>query len=169
MRSAVRSMTPPDWPIRRMAPEETAATAKLWLSAWRDGHLGIVPDRLAALRTEESFAERLAAMGDGLRVAGPKGAPVGLCAVKGRELYQLFVARETRGTGLAARLLADGEARLAASGVRLAELDCTPGNERAAAFYAKHGWRLRGEEEVLVETVEGPFPMMGWMFEKRLA
>lgn len=152
-----------------MAPEETAATAKLWLASWRDGHLGIVSERLAALRTEESFAERLAGMGDGLRVAGPAGAPVGLCAVRGKELYQLFVAREAQGTGLAARLLADGEARLAAAGVRVAELDCTPGNERAAAFYAKHGWRMRGEEEVLVETTEGPFRMSSWMFEKRLA
>lgn len=162
-------MTPTDWPIRRMSDGELAATARLWAEAWRDGHLGIVPERLAKLRTEASFADRLAKMGDRLRVAGPEGAPLGLCAVSGRELYQLFVSREARGTGLAARLLADGEARLRAAGVKRAELDCTPGNDRAAAFYAKHGWTMRGEDEVLVETTEGPFRMTSWMFEKRLA
>ena len=154
---------------RPMAASELQSTAKLWLEAWRDGHLGNVPDGLIKYRTERSFAERLSRMGDDLRVAGPEGAPLGFCAIKGEELYQLFVSRAARGTGLAQILLADGEARMAANGVEMAFLDCSPGNDRAAAFYRKCGWTFREETEWEVETEEGPFPMPAWIFEKRVA
>lgn len=153
---------------RMMAAAELDAVASLWLAAWRDGHSGIVPEALERVRTFESFRDRLAAMGDALRVAGPVGAPLGFCAIKGEELYQLFVSREARGTGLASVLLADGEARLAASGVSVAFLDCTPGNDRAAAFYRKQGWRFREETMWEVETSDGPFEMAAWIFEKRV-
>ena len=151
-----------------MAASETAAAARLWLHAWRDGHLGIVPDGLLKYRTEASFAERLSRMGDDLRVAGPEGAPLGFCAIKGDELYQLFVSADARGTGLAKVLLDDGEARLAANGVELAFLDYSPGNERAAAFYRKCGWAFREETMWDVETEDGPFTMPAWIFEKRV-
>lgn len=153
---------------RMMKAEELDALAALWLAAWKDGHSGIVPAALERVRTLESFRDRLAAMGDALRVAGPVGAPLGFCAIKGEELYQLFVAAEARGTCVAATLLADGEARLAASGVDVAILDCTPGNDRAAAFYRKQGWRFREETTWEVETSEGPFEMAAWIFEKRV-
>ena len=154
---------------RRMANEEVMATARVWLDAWRDGHLGNVPEALIKFRTLESFADRLSKMGEDLRVSGPVGAPLGFCAIKGEELYQLFVSREARGTGLAQILLADGERRLAANGVGMAFLDCSPGNDRAAAFYRKCGWTFREETEWEVETEEGPFPMPAWIFEKRVS
>ena len=67
-------------------------------------------------------------------VAGPSGAPVGLCVLRDDELYQLYVAREARGSGVAQELVADAETRLAANGVSVAWLACAIGNERAGRF-----------------------------------
>ena len=102
-------------------------------------------------------------------VVGPAGAALGLCALKGDELNELFVSPRAHGTGVAAALIADAEARLAARGVELAWLACAVGNMRAARFYEKSGWRNAGTFVMLSETSNGPFPVDQWRFEKRLA
>lgn len=158
----------PDWPIRRAKAAEISALAQLWSEVWRDSHAAISPPELVRVRTEESFRDRLAVMGDRLRVAGPDGAPLGFCAVREGEIYQLFVSRAAQGSGLARRLLEDGEARLRAAGAAVAILDCLIGNHRAGLFYEKCGWRLRGEEVVALETSQGPLPVRTRIFEKRL-
>jgi GNAT superfamily N-acetyltransferase len=87
---------------------------------WHDAHAQIVPAELTRRRTLQSFVQRLRAALPDVRVVGPLGSPLGLCVVRDSEVYQLFVSREARGTGVAARLLADAEARLAQRGVRTA-------------------------------------------------
>jgi GNAT superfamily N-acetyltransferase len=72
--------------------------------------------------------------------------------VKGDELYPLFVSAQSRGSGVAAALIADAEARLFDSGVKTAWLACAIGNERAAKFYEKCGWRCAGTMVNLAET-----------------
>ncbi|MEO0361435.1 MAG: GNAT family N-acetyltransferase [Pseudomonadota bacterium] len=155
--------------IRRADPAEIEALATLWHDGWMDAHAAHVPAALTRLRTRSNFRERLEGFGELMRVAGPVGAPVGLCVVKGAELDQLFVSSAARGTGAAQALLADGEARIAAAGHAVATLDCAIGNDRAARFYRKCGWRLRGEEEVELDTSDGPFALTTWVFEKRVA
>jgi GNAT superfamily N-acetyltransferase len=151
----------------RMAEEaELDHLAQLWYDGWQDAHARIVPAELTELRTLESFRERLQAMLSDVRVVGPVGAAVGFCAIKGDELYQLFVAAEARGKGVAAVLLADGEARLAANGVEIAWLACSVGNDQAARFYEKCGWRLVGNVTIPVETSNGPFLLEVWRYEK---
>src|SRR5690606_22532903 len=103
-----------------------------------------------------------------VRVAGPPGQPVGFCMIKDDELYQLFVSASARGSGVAAALLADGEARLAANGIEAAWLACAIGNERAAKFYEKNGWRRVGTMINELETPDGLFPLEVWRYEKEL-
>jgi GNAT superfamily N-acetyltransferase len=76
---------------------------------------------------------------------------------KDDELYQLFVSAQSRGAGVAAALIADAEARLLARGVETAWLACAIGNERAARFYEKCGWRRVGMLVHQLQTVGGIF------------
>jgi hypothetical protein len=46
--------------LRFALPEDASAVADIWRSGWRDGHLGHVPDELAAARTPASFDTRAA-------------------------------------------------------------------------------------------------------------
>ncbi|MEM7523873.1 MAG: GNAT family N-acetyltransferase [Pseudomonadota bacterium] len=145
-----------------------AALIDLWHAGWIEAHAEHVPAALTRLRTKESFDRRLSAFGDQLRVTGPEGAPTGLCVAKGEEIDQLFVSPTVRGGVVARALLADGEARIAAAGHREGVLFCAIGNDRAARFYTKCGWRLRGEDDVSLATSEGAFSLRTWVFVKRL-
>lgn len=147
--------------VRDAEPGEVDHLAKLWHDAWQDGHAEIVPAELTRARTLESFRERIAASLSEVRVVGPPGEPLGFCTVRGDELYQLFVAAEGRGTGVAAALVADAEARLARNGVETAWLACAIGNERAARFYEKCGWRRVGTMMSQLQTPGGGIPARG--------
>ncbi|AOF89468.1 GNAT family N-acetyltransferase [Sinorhizobium sp. RAC02] len=154
--------------IRQAETSEIDALAQLWHAGWQDAHAALLPAALARLRTLQSFAERLQSMLADVRVIGDFGAPLGFCAIKHDELDQLFVAPEGRGTGMAAALVADAEQRLAAHGVTTAWLACAIGNHRAARFYEKCGWALAGTVVNRLDTVEGPFDLEIWRYEKTL-
>jgi len=153
---------------RAAEPEDLEPLARLWRQGWLDAHQAIVPEALLALRTPESFAERMAAALPHVRVLGPAGSPLGFHLIKGDELNQFYLAGEARGTGAAGVLMADAEMRLAEAGVATAWLACAIGNARAARFYEKSGWTLAREEIVPTETSAGPFPLKVWRYEKRL-
>lgn len=154
--------------IRSADAAEIDHLARLWHDVWHESHASLHPPELSRLRTLESFRERLQAALPNIRVAGPLGAPVGFCVVKDEELYQLFVSPEARGSGVAAALIADAEARFAARGAETAWLACAIGNDRAARFYEKCGWRLAGTVVNPAETSSGPFSLEVWRYEKRL-
>jgi ribosomal protein S18 acetylase RimI-like enzyme len=147
---------------------ELRALAQLWYDSWQDAHSAIVPEELTRWRTLERFHERLEKALPSVRVVGALGAPLGFCIVKDDELYQLFVAAQARGTGVADTLIDDAEARLAASGVGTAWLACAIGNERAARFYEKRGWRRTGTIVNRLDTPKGEFLLDVWRYEKSL-
>lgn len=152
--------------VRAAEEHELDSLAKVWYDSWNDAHAQLVPAELKRLRTLETFRERLKADLANVRVVGPPGAPVGLCMIKEDELYQLFVAAQARGSGAAVALIADGEAQLARAGVKTAWLACAIGNERAARFYEKCGWRRVGNMINRAETSAGVFDLEVWRYEK---
>jgi ribosomal protein S18 acetylase RimI-like enzyme len=154
--------------VRTAQEVEIDHLAKIWYDGWHDAHAQILPAELAQHRTLESFIDRLRAALPNLRVAGPSSEPVGFCILKGDELYQLYVSAQARGSGVAAALIADAEARLSERGVETAWLACAIGNERAARFYEKCGWRRAGTVVYHGETSSGTFPMEVWRYEKSL-
>ena len=154
--------------IRRAEPSESSALARVWYEGWRDAHLAILPEALARVRTLESFQERMGARLDETRVAGAPGVPLGFYMLKDDELDQLYVSAEARGAGVAAALIADAEQRLRESGVETAWLGCAIGNERAARFYEKSGWKRVGVYLSHLETVAGTIDVDVWRYEKRL-
>jgi ribosomal protein S18 acetylase RimI-like enzyme len=155
--------------VRAAEEAEIDHLARVWYEGWHESHARIVPAELTRLRTLESFRQRLQAILPDVRVVGQSGAPVGFCIVKGAELYQLFVSVQSRGSGVAAALIADAQARLSESGVDTAWLACAIGNERAARFYEKCGWHRTGTMVNHVETSNGEFPLEVWRYEKSLA
>jgi GNAT superfamily N-acetyltransferase len=154
--------------VRAAEEVDIGHLAKIWYDGWHDAHAQIVPAELTRLRTLESFRDRLQAALPNVRVVGPSGEPVGFCIVKGNELYQLFVSAQSRGSGVAAALIADAEARFSENGVETAWLACAIGNERAAKFYEKCGWHRAGTMINDLETSKGKFPLEVWRYEKSL-
>ena len=155
--------------VRAAEEDEIDRLARIWYDGWIDAHLQIVPAELARVRTPESFGPRLRALLKDVRVGGPPGAPVGFSIVKGDELYQLYVSSEARGSGVAAALIADAEARLANAGYETIWLACAIGNDRAARFYEKSGWRRMGTMINHLETSDGNFDLEVWRYEKSLS
>ncbi len=157
-----------DLTLRDAQPDDYAAVAALWHAGWHEAHGALVPADLVQMRTLPQFQDRVRGHGAEIRVGGAPGAPLGLCLTKGDELYQLYVGEAARGTGLAGRLLADAERRMAAQGVARGWLACAIGNARAARFYEKSGWIRSGEREAMLTGADGPYPLVVWIYEKPL-
>jgi GNAT superfamily N-acetyltransferase len=154
--------------VRPAEASEIESLAQLWHDGWQDAHARIVPAQLARYRTLESFTHRLRSALPNTRVAGPSGHPVGFSIIRADELYQFYVSAQARGSGVAALLIADAEARLAENSVETAWLACAIGNERAARFYEKSGWHRVGNMISQMETMDGILPLEVWRYEKRL-
>lgn len=154
--------------VRLADAAEIDRLVRLWHDGWHQAHAPLVPQELTRLRTPKSFRERLQAAFPNVHVVGPLGAPIGFYVLKGDELSQLFVSPEAHGSGVAAALIADAEARLAEHGVETAWLACAIGNDRAARFYEKSGWRLVCTVVNPAETSSAPFPLEVWRYEKWL-
>src|SRR6185295_2722523 len=158
----------PTMDVRNAEPREVDHLAQTWYDGWQDAHAQIVPAALKRARTLESFRDRMRGGLANVRVVGPPGVPLGFAMLKDDELYQLYVSAAARGTGVAAALIADAEARLAERGYETAWLACAIGNERAARFYEKCGWRRTGTMTNEAETSEGTFLLEAWRYEKKL-
>jgi ribosomal protein S18 acetylase RimI-like enzyme len=155
--------------IRNAETSEIDELARVWHDAWHDGHGDLVPDKLKQLRTNENFRERIEKMLPHVRTAGRVGQPLGLCLVEGDELKELFVSAAARGTGLADKLIADGEDLLFSNGIRTAWLGCLVGNDRAARFYERSGW-IRAKQFIdSVEIPGGIVELNVWRYEKELS
>jgi len=154
--------------VRAADEADVERLAKIWFDGWHDAHASIVPAGLTRLRTLESFQDRLRADLRTVRVASIAGAPVGFSMLRGAELYQFYLSASARGSGAAAVMMADAEARLAERGIPVAWLACAIGNDRAARFYEKCGWRRAGTVMNDADTVNGPFPLEVWRYEKSL-
>ena len=139
--------------IRPATAEDMAAVAELWHVGWHDGHAGHVPEGLTRGRTLAAFHERTPSrIVDTTVAVSEAGELLGFIMVAGDEVEQVFVGREVRGTGLAARLLVEAEDQVAAAGHDVAWLAVVEGNARARAFYERHGWRDEGELPYVVSA-----------------
>ena len=108
-----------------------------------------VPDREGTreqlhdwFRPESEFETRVAVVND---------IPIGHFMVRGHQLVHLFVEPRHQGKGLGRRLLAQGEAMIAAAGHTDFELHARVENLAAIMFYQKAGWSVTDH---LLRTVE---------------
>ena len=154
--------------IRGAVISECEVLSHLWYRAWHEAHASILPAEVVSDRTLSQFEDRITVALPTIRVAGPIDKPYGFCICKDSEVNQLFVTAEARGTGVAADLLQDAERCLWDAGIETGWLACAIGNERAARFYRKNGWRWSGPRMSNLHLTNRIFPLTVWCFEKCL-
>jgi GNAT superfamily N-acetyltransferase len=154
--------------LRSARPHDVAAIAAIWESAWRDAHVGHVPDELVALRTPASFVARTPGLIDDATVAVVDGEIAGFVSLNDDEVEQVFVAARHRGSGVADALMADAEDRLRAAGHASAWLAVVGGNARARRFYERLGWGDTGPFEHEAPGPDGPIPVPAHRYVKQL-
>ena len=126
------------------------------------------PD-VAARRPFEFFRDRIATVLPDCVAACVAGEVVGFAGWEGDGIGQVFVLPAWHGRGVAPLLLRAAEEALQARGHKRIWLQCRIGNERARAFYEKHGWVVAGEVDTTLGHVKGRSPVLVWRMEKRLA
>lgn len=150
-----------DWEIRRPTRSDTVPFSELHVRIWQGAYRGIIDDEILDALTPASFAATWMAVGEGYDtgtipddgrgfwVATHQDRPAAFLffgpardddAPTARQLYALNVAEEHRGSGIADRLMTEG------FGPGPAYLWLARGNDRAAAFYRRHGFELDGTE-----------------------
>lgn len=151
--------------IRNATEADLDRLAMLWFEGWQDAHAGLLPDELRRARTLDDFRSRLAAGITAVRCAVLAGEVVALVIVKKDEVYQFYVAGAARGTNVAPAMMGDALATLRAGGAKTAWLACAIGNDRAARFYEKSGWRKTGVVTSHLSTPDGVFLLDVWRYE----
>jgi GNAT superfamily N-acetyltransferase len=154
--------------IRGAKQDDVEDLARLWFDGWQDAHAGILPNELAKSRTVESFRERLINALPSVSVAERSGRVLGFVMLKENELNQLYVVEHARGTGVADVLMRRAVEQLKTNGCKVGWLACAIGNERAARFYEKSGWKRTGTEAIQLETRDGALLLDIWRYELEL-
>lgn len=150
--------------VRTITDRDDDRVAKLWHDAWHDGHAGLLPVTITAHRTPESFLARVRAQRAMMRAVEQDGRIVAFGAIDDAVIDQFYVARDSRGTGVAPALMAALVTEITGLGHRRIEVECALGNARAIRFYRRSGFRRTGVEEraVWMPDDAGPaaFPMV---------
>lgn len=154
--------------IRLTRVGDAVAVARVYHQGWHAAHAAVLP-WLTVERPPEAFTAKVPGMLEHCLVAEVCGTEVvGFAAWNVAELGQLFIEPSWLGTGLGAVLLAGAEKAMRESGVQEAWLTCVVGNDRARAFYLRHGWTSRGVEDYPARTKDGQVPVAVWRLTKRL-
>ncbi|MFI7667461.1 GNAT family N-acetyltransferase [Nocardia sp. NPDC049526] len=154
--------------LRPARPEDAEPIATIWYEGWRDAHLGNVPNELIAVRPQESFGVRAAQRIDDTTVAIIDNEVAGFVMTLDDEVDQVYLSRHHRGTGVAATLLFAAEQRIHANGHPRAWLAVVPGNTRARAFYARHGWIDAGLFNHQAPGPDGPVSVPAHRYVKQV-
>ncbi len=121
--------------IRRAAPEDVPALARIAAASYRAAFAAILDRRALSARDAAFFARRFRRVRRRMRLASLGGSPLGFSLTTRRHLDMLFVDPARQGRGAGRRLLAECERR----GIR--SLECFRDNLAARRFYEKAGWR----------------------------
>jgi GNAT superfamily N-acetyltransferase len=142
----------PSIELRRLRPEDSETFHAMALASWLDAYRGLLPqDQIEGAPAMISRA--MAARFDKFMVAFEGGRALGYYSLGDAPedqnyLWHLYVdpAAQRRGAGSA--LHASALDALRARGCSDARLDYVEGNDKAARFYARHGWIETGRENI---------------------
>lgn len=147
--------------VRLASVEDTPAIAAVRVRTWRAAYSGLIDPAALERLDADREARRRAELWDqyhsdprgGDLVAELDGAVVGWAAFGASldealpangQVYALYALPERWSSGVGHALMTDAERRLRAAGFTEAHLWVLRGNDRAASFYERHGWREDG-------------------------
>src|ERR1044072_478559 len=129
--------------IRRATPEDARALAEVHVASWRAGYKGIVADEHLAAQTVDkhkaAWDEILANPESTVLVAGEIDAFIAFEPAT-REIRALYVAPDRFRRGIGSALIEAAHEQLNGD----TALWVFEGNDRALAFYARHGYTRDG-------------------------
>ena len=130
--------------IRRAAPDDAEAIARVQLRTWQHAYADIVDPQLLAEHTVASRTDRWRELLSGdeatTLVLDVEGTIAGFATVVPGELRALYVDPPAQGAGAGSGLLLAAQDALRAGGHRDAVLWVFEANAHARAFYERHGW-----------------------------
>lgn len=154
--------------LRPAVEADAPAIAGIWHLAWRDGHLGAVPDELVAARQEPSFRDRAAERWPDATVVEVDGEVAGFVMVVRDQVEQVYLSARHRGTGVADALMEAAEGGVRDAGHPSAWLAVVPGNGRARRFYERRGWVDTGPIDYPAYGPAGPITVPSRRYVKAL-
>ena len=142
--------------------------AAIYHSVWHETHAPFMPPEERKLRTPRFFEERMSALLATTLVAERAGSIVGFASWQGHLLSQFYVSAAYRGGGLASEIITASEIEMARSGIKVAELHCIVGNNRARRFYERMSWQHGGEIHKQMSGSRGLAGVAFWRMTKQL-
>jgi GNAT superfamily N-acetyltransferase len=153
--------------LREATAADVDAVAALFLRCWRASYADVLPAHVIDVFDEASAHElwqrALGAPKAGTRgvVAVEDGRIVGVIRM-GRDpeeaaaghVFSLYVDPDAQGSGVGGRLLVEADAWFRSEGLAEATLWVFEANDRARAFYSRHGWSADGGVRVEPEFGE---------------
>ena len=143
--------------------------AAIYHSVWHETQAPFMPPEECKLRTPEFFEERMSALRAATLVADCAGSIVGFASWQDHLLSQLYVSAGHRRRGVASELIAACEIEMAKPGIKVAELHCIVGNDRARRLYERMSWQHCGQIQKQVSGSHGLVGVAFWRMTKQLA
>lgn len=142
--------------------------AAIYHAVWHETQAPFMPPEERKLRTPQFFEERMSALLATTLVAERAGSIVGFASWQGHLLSQFYISAAHRGVGLASELITASEVEMARSGIKVAELHCIVGNNRARRFYERMSWQHGGEIHKQMSGSRGLAGVAFWRMTKQL-
>jgi putative acetyltransferase len=137
--------------IRKATPADFDALAEIWEASVRATHDFLPEQNIRALKPQ--VRERYMPQIPMLLASGEAGKPLGFIGCHENRIEMLFVAPESRGTGVGKQLL-----QLAIEQLQVDEVDVNEQNPQGVGFYLHMGFAQIGRSELDGEG--NPFPLL---------
>ncbi|SFS16104.1 Ribosomal protein S18 acetylase RimI [Microbacterium sp. cf046] len=161
--------------VRVATRDDTRAIATVRIESWRAGYDGLIAREVLDRMDVEHEARRRGELWDQYHsdprsvelLAEVDGDLAGWAAVgpsidedlpDDGQVYAIYALPRFWSAGVGHALMTDAETRLVAAGFDRAHLWVLEGNERAAAFYERHGWREDGAIQDDDQLIRGDHP-----------
>ncbi|MGJ8528507.1 N-acetyltransferase family protein [Maritalea sp.] len=155
--------------IRVAKPGELTSLSAFYHKIWHETQAPYQHPDIAKFRDVRFMQARIDEFYPNIIVAVEAANIIGLIVAHDSRISQLFIDKEFRRQKLGEKLLALGEAKLAAEGTIIASLNCLTGNENARRFYERNGWHVERELKKTGQTHKGDVAINVWEMMKRLA